>query len=180
MGHFIDFYLEYDKFPPGNSKEQATTIIEEANKRIKAGCPGVAITYSANYGQAKKINQTYDSGDWNTGTSGSNQADVMREMELLLSNDASTLQGKLQIAPITTLSYEHDGFGTFTHEEVVRNDLKHIKHLLDENWDILGWINQSSNPRYAVGGGVVAALPKHIDDLIQNTLSQFAANYSEK
>ena len=179
MGQFINFYLEYVKFPPGNSREQAEKIIATAKNRIDAGASGLAITYSANYGQTKKIHQTYELGGWNTGTSGANQAEVIREMELLVDNKTVALQKKIRIAPITTLTYEPDGFGNFTHEEVVRQDLDRIDGLLNSGWDVLGWVNQSSNPRYAIGGGVVASLPKHIDDLIQKTLSQFASDYPE-
>lgn len=178
MGHFITFNLPYGKYPRTiDAMEQAKAIVAEARKLLTSGCKGVAITYSANYGQTKTIYDVYGKGGWNTQTGGANQAEVMSEMEKLLGGVASDLQGKLHIAPITTLTYESDGYGKLTHLEVVTEDLKRIKNLLDKNWDVLGWMNQDSTTRYAVGGGVKKNLPTEIENLIQTTLTSFAKTY---
>lgn len=176
MGHFINFYLHYeDKSGKGvSSLEQALAIIAEAQKLIGGGSPGVAITYSANYGQTQKIHKTYEAGGWNTQTSGANQADVMQEMESLMGGKYSSLQRQLEIAPITTIP---DTYSGKTHLQVVESDLEYIKSLLDKKWDVLGWQNQGSKPHYAVGGGVAGPLPQEINTLIQTTLAKYAVDY---
>lgn len=174
MGHFINFYLPYGETYPGNEPEQALIIIKEAEKLIRSGSSLVAITYSANYFQTQKIRQTYKSGGWDTQTSGKNQAEVMRQMELLLGGDYAHLQRKLQIAPITTMSYPP---GAKQPIEYVLEDLNMIASLLKNGGDVLGWVNQRSKPAYAVGGGVAGKLSPDIDTLIQSTLSKFAADY---
>ena len=180
MGHFIKFLLPYkdDKGNYLSSGAQAHSVIEEAKKRINAGAKGVAITYSANYGQTLAIHKTYKAGDWNTHTGGANQAGVITAMEKLMGTTETSLQGKLQIAPITTMTYEPNGYGDYTHKEVIEADLKYIKTLLEQGWDVLGWVNQDTNPDYAVGGGVARSLdqhnkpyfPKELSDLTQETL----------
>ena len=187
MGHFVKFLLPYkdDKGHNLSSDSQANSVIEEAKKRIKAGANGVAITYSANYGQTLKIHKTYNAGNWNTHTGGANQAGVITAMENFMGTTETALQGKLQIAPITTMSYESNGYGDYTHKEVIETDLKHIKNLLDQGWDVLGWVNQDTDPEYAVGGGVAKSLdqygkpyfPKELSDLVQETLKKYATDY---
>lgn len=174
MGHFINFYLPYQETRPSNEPEQALLIVKEAEKLINAGSKLVAITYSANYNQTVKIHQTYDSGGWDTQTSGRNQAEVMTQMELLLGGDYSHLQRKLQIAPISTMTYPT---GAKQPIDYVQEDLDYIKSLLDNGADVLGWINQDSKPGYAVGGGVAGGLPPKIHTLIQTTLTQFSKDY---
>ena len=179
MGRFINFYLSY-KDERGNyrsASDQAIAIITEAQKLIDLGSPGVAILYSANYGQTVTIHKTYKSGHWQTKISGSNQAKVMQAMEALMENQYSTLQRRLEIAPITTMTYSD--YGGRTHRQVVESDLDHIKSLLDRGWDVLGWQNQSSIPGYAIGGGI-ATLPKDIHTLIQTTLAQYATAYASE
>ncbi|HEY9752323.1 MAG TPA: NADAR family protein [Coleofasciculaceae cyanobacterium] len=176
MGSLFNFYLPY-KDESGNNlsaSDQALAIIAEAQKLISRGSCGVAITYSANYAQTVAIHKTYESGRWNTNTSGANQAAVMQVMESLMADKYSTLQRRLQIAPITTMTYSD--YGGHTHQQVVESDLEYIKSLLDKGWDVLAWQNQSSIPGYAIGGGI-ATLPKEIDTLIQMTLVQYAVDY---
>ena len=63
---------------------------------------------------------------------------------------------------------------------MVTVDLAYIKALLDDNWDILGWINKNHYPvHYAIGGGEVKNLPEDISDLIQNTLTQYSKDFPE-
>lgn len=173
---FINFYLAYidESGNDVSAHDQALAIICEAQKLISQGSPGVAITYSANYDQTVRIHKTYESGQWNTHTSGSNQAAVMQAMESLMGGTYSTLQRRLEIAPITTMT--HRDYGGRTHQQVVESDLEYIKGLLEKGWDVLGWQTQSSIPRYAIGGGI-ATLPADIDTLIQTTLAQYAVDY---
>lgn len=177
MGNLFNFYLPY-KDESGDdlsAPDQALAIIVEAQKLISIGTLGVAITYSANYDQAVTIHKTYEAGHWNTNTSGANQAAVMQAMESLMRGKYSSLQRRLQIAPITTMTYSD--YGGRTHQQVVESDLEYLKFLLDKGWDILGWQNQSSIPGYAIGGGIVK-LPQKIDTLIQTTLAKYAVDYA--
>ena len=178
MGTFINFHLAY-KDSSGNrisSEVQARLIITEAQKRIASGASGVSITYSANFSQTTKIHQVYDVFGWNTHTSGANQADVIQAMERLMASEYTALQGKLRIAPITTIS--KSVCGDAAHMTLVAMDLEYIKDLLDDGIDILGWMNQDSTSRYAVGGGIIAALPANIEHLIQSTLNDYHQGYS--
>ncbi len=178
-GKFIDFYLPYSQ--DGNyisAKSQAQKILQEADTLLKKGSFGVAIIYSANYDQTKTIRKTYTEGKYKTGTSGANQANVMTEMENLLDTpNYQHLQGKIRIAPITTLTYsDYDGKDHIT---VVKDDLAQIKQMLKNGWDILGWQNQTtikSKHKYAVGGGV-ASLSHDISHEIQSTLLSLASQY---
>jgi hypothetical protein len=162
-----------------SSKDQASQILNKAQSLISDGAPGVAITYSANYGQTVKINQTYKDGNWNTQTSGANQADVMQSMESLLGGDFSNLQHKMRIAPITTMTYTDYGGGK--HEDVIKNDLANIKSLLDLGWTVLGWQNEDTGINdFAVGGGVAkktGQFPKDLSNLVQTTLKKYLAEY---
>lgn len=181
IGHFVNFYLPFinENGELISAKDQAMAIIEEAQKRISKGSPGVAITYSANYRQTLIIRQIYYSGGWETHTYGANQAEVMYKMEYLLRTTYKELQRNLQIAPITTMTGGIP-YGEKTHQEVVAIDLAYIKTLLDDNWDVLGWINKIQNPlRYAVGGGVVKNLPQEINDFIQTTLTEYSMDYPD-
>lgn len=184
MGQFIDFYLPFID-AAGNrvaDSEQAQQILTKATALIAAGAKGVAITYSANYDQTVEIGKTYGAGDWNTHTSGSNQASVMMNMEILMGSTESALAHTMRIAPITTMTYNTigNGYGGHTHKEVVEQDLKNIKSLLDDGWAVLGWINQKSKPNYGVGGGVTKSLPTELKDLIQTTLKQYSKSYLAK
>lgn len=189
MGNFVNFYLPYtDKSGKRvSSQDQALSIITKAQELIGGGSPGVAITYSANYGQTQTIHQTYDSGGWNTHTSGANQADVMQAMESLMGDEKhSSLQQCLKIAPITTMTYS--GYGGQTHKQVVESDLQYIKSLLDAGWAVLGWQNQDSIPGYSIGGGVserpdehgVVQFPQDLKDLVQTTLAKYAVDYPQE
>lgn len=91
-----------------------------------------------------------------------------------MGSDFSALQGRLEIAPITTMTYKD--YGGHTQQQVVESDLEYIKSLRDKGWDVLGWQTQSSIPGYAIGGGI-AELPPEIDTLIQTTLAKYAVDY---
>jgi hypothetical protein len=173
-GAFVPFLLDYSKL---GTVEQAQAILDEAGKAVSAGMSGAAIVYSANYGQTRTIRSAYRKKQWITGIDGGNQAEVMAAMEALLQDAAyRALQGRLRIAPISTMSYPDkvDPLAT------VRDDLGHIRQLLDDGWRVLGWQNQRSvltDRPYAVGGGIAGPLPKDISDEIQATLAGFARDY---
>lgn len=179
-GQFLTLYVPF-KTETGaliTPSDQASRILRKASKMLESSYPGVAITYSANYGQTLQIKKTYDEGGWDTNTSGANQAAVMAKMEEMLGTSPwSSLQGKVRIAPLTTMSYEADGYGTFTHEQVLQNDLGNIKSLLDAGWVVFGWINQVN---FAVGGGVAGdSYTAEQAKTVQDTLNNFLKGYPE-
>lgn len=190
-GMYLDFYLPFKKDNGAgiSAEDQAKTILQTSQQLLQAGSPGVAITYSANYGQTRQIAETYQQGGWYTGTNGANQAAVMHAMETLLGNAPyQALQGKLRIAPITTMNaYPGDGpaapWNDRVHLAIVQTDLARIKAYLDDGWAVLGWQNQDSvkrsGQRYAVGGGV-ATLPAAVSNEIQTSLTQYAMDYPKK
>lgn len=169
QGKFISFNLPYIENGKSLSGEaQALRILNFAEDMLSHNkYLGVAISYSANYDQTLHINNCYKNKQWYTGTNGANQASVMNAMEELLNDRYHNLQGKIRIAPITTMSYS--GFHGKTHEEIILNDLKNIETLVRAGWCVLGWKNQTSSPYFAVGGGI-ANLPQPLSELIQNKL----------
>lgn len=187
-GKFIRYYLPYkegeDYIP---FQVQAQKIIDEVQLQISKGEKGVAITYSANYGQTLEIAKVYAEGGWKTETNGSNQAAVISSMEELLETQYCDLQGKLRIAPITTMTYT--GFGDKSHAQIVDEDLENIETLLENGWILLGWINQDSNPEFAIGGGVAETMinsegkPMYSAKLaskVQQKLLEFEQNFPAK
>ena len=184
-GVFIDFNVPYSK--GGVSvlpQNQAEDILKKANDLVINGAKGVAIIYSANYGQTREIEKVYFTGGWKTQTNGANQAAVMNCMELLLSSKYSTLQGKMRILPITTMNAYNNPVNPWNNDVlmgIVTTDLERIKIYLEGGWNVLGWQNQNTvtNPKhpYAIGGGV-AKLPQAVSDKIQNTLIGYATTYS--
>jgi hypothetical protein len=175
-GKFIPLlvpFREHEEFIP--AKNQALKILSEAENILKENtCIKTGITYSANYDQTKSINKTYASGKTLTGISGANQAQVMIELERLLQTDYTYLQGSFRIVPITTMAYSD--FDGFSHDAVIRSDLKSLEELLQNGWCIFGWMNQQTAPQFAVGGGI-ASLPNDLKELIQQTLTIFSETY---
>ncbi|MCC5938878.1 MAG: hypothetical protein JJU34_16485 [Lunatimonas sp.] len=177
-GCFIDFELPF-KANAGiiPARDQVRRILAKAKETLELGYVGVAITYSANFQQRNKIRETYASGDWQTFTQGANQAAVMRELEGFLDTmEFEPIRNKVRIAPITTLTYSD--FGGKTQEEIVKEDLGYIANLLHNGWAVLGWINEPSSGRYAVGGGIVK-LPDQLEKTIQEGLAEFARRFKE-
>jgi hypothetical protein len=187
MNAFIDFNLPFfSGGMPVSPDEQAESILSEATVLIKQGAKGVAITYSANYGQTRTISQVYFAGGWNTHTNGANQAAVMSCMESLLAGKYQALQGKMRIAPITTMNAYSDPVSPWNNDVLMGiaiTDLERIDTYLKGGWDVLGWQNQATvnNPDhpYAIGGGI-AALPPAVSDKIQSTLTGYAKAYPAK
>ena len=179
-GKFIKFNLNYDNL---SNREQAEKIVSTARSLLDDGVRGVAITYSANYGQTRKSQQVYFSGGWDTGTSGANQAEVMTEMETFLKDSATELRGNLRILPITTMnggSIPTDEWNVDLHRGIVITDLDRVQRYLDSGWVVLGWQNQktvdSPTHPFAIGGGV-ASLPDGLSKLIQRRLIDLSTKY---
>lgn len=187
-GIFVNFNIPYSKGGKTvPSQSQAEEILKKAKELLDAGAKGVGIIYSANYGQTRKIEQVYFAGGWNTQTGGANQADVIREMESLLGTTPhQQLQGRMRIIPITTMNaYAGDGPIEDWNDDVLRGivttDLDRIKSYLEGDWYVLGWQNQKTvdddKHPYAVGGGTTQ-LPPVVSDQVQNTLINYAKQYS--
>jgi hypothetical protein len=187
VGTFINFLIPFNKDGRGLSAEdQAKAILQKGQELIKSGAKGVGILFSANYGQTCTIEETYQKGEWLTGTDGAHQAKVMCLMESLLNTDIyKRLQGKVRIVPITTMNAYDPAhlvkpWNDRVHLEIVKTDLGKIKTYLEEGWDILGWQNQetikNSRHPYAIGGGV-ARISTNIANEIQDTLLQYALNF---
>lgn len=180
-GTFINFELNYKKL---NNQEQAKAILDKTKELVANNTKGVAITYSANYGQTRDIERVYLSGGWNTQTGGANQAAVIQDMENLLASTYQHLQGKIHIVPISTMNaYSTPAipWNDDVHMGIVITDLDRIQNYLKDGWSVLGWQNQDtvSNPvhPYAVGGGVASTFPKAISDKVQKTLISYAGEY---
>lgn len=183
-GQFLNFNLPYkENGVYVSSAAQAQVILTKAQSLINGGAKGVAITYSANYGQTLEIAKVYAAGGWDTNTNGANQAAVMYAMEQMMGTTYTGLQGKMHIAPITTM----DGYPPTTPwndtvlMNIVTQDLGNIETYLKNGWVVLGWQNQDTvgnlaHP-YAVGGGI-ATLPIAVSDKIQQTLIGFAQTYT--
>lgn len=136
------------------ANDQAREILNRAVTLRAAGAIGVGITYSANWDQTKAIRKVYADGGWNTGTGGSNQAEVMTAMERLEGTaEFSVLQNRMRIVPITTMYYGHFTNG-MTMDDVIAEDMAAIHKLITDGWTVLGWINQPGSDQFAVGGGV--------------------------
>ena len=185
-GVFINFEVPFVKMETAVPAEnQAEQILQKADELVASGAIGVAITYSANYGQTREIQRVYFAGGWKTRTDGANQAAVMRCMESLLGGNHQSLQGRMRILPITTMNAYDDPASPWNADVllgIVTTDLDRIKTYLEAGWCVLGWQNQNTvgDPKhpYAVGGGV-AQLPDAVADKIQNTLIGYAKTYAK-
>jgi hypothetical protein len=187
-GQFVPFYLDFSKC---SNAEQAVIILESVraisrqfrgiNTDIKVG-----ITYSANERQTGAIAEAYARGDFDTRTTGANQAEVMAEIEKLLRTDAyQDCRPVFRIIPITTIPNLKAH-----HRARVEEDIKKERQFLQDGNVILGWVNQNglkpSNPElllisgmflrpdavhsYAIGGGIATtSFPQALSDLVQNT-----------
>ena len=179
-GMFVNLNLNYQVL---SSEQQAEKILSKAAELVADKAKGVAITYSANYGQTRKIQQVYFAGGWNTETNGANQAAVIHAMESLLAGTYKHLQDKMRIVPITTMNaYDHPvtPWNQDVHMGIVITDLDRIQMYLEAGWYIFGWqnqetVNDQSHP-YAVGGGI-ASLSDAVSSKVQKTLISYADKY---
>jgi hypothetical protein len=184
-GKFIPFLLPF-KDASGQyitATAQATEILKKAQGLVAAGSPGVAIIYSANYGQTRDAKAAYAAGKATFQISGSNQATVMAAMESELNGTFASLQHKMEIACITTLNAYQNPLLPWDDAVwlgVLKDDFKNLTDLLNKGWDVLGWMNQdtvNTKSPYAIGGGIVQ-LPTNINDFIQSHLAALAKNFA--
>ncbi|MDA9773773.1 hypothetical protein N9B82_02350 [Saprospiraceae bacterium] len=183
-GKFLNFLLDYSQM---SDDDQAKSILDKADQLIKGGSTGVSITYSANYGQTVEIEKTYLAEEWDTKTNGANQATVVHDMLKMMATSAySHLQGKMRLAPITTMAGSTKYAQKITTDEsfhlgIIATDLMRIKNSLETGWSVLGWQNQktvnSVDHPYAVGGGVVK-LSAPVNKMIQGALMQYHTDFS--
>ncbi len=184
-GKFIDLRIDFEVDGKKiSASEQAKKILEKANALVKKGSKGMAIIYSANYGQTRDIQRTYLSGEYCAQILGANQAQVMFEMERMLSGIYNSLQYKMRIAPITTMNGYSNPVPNWNNDVllgIIQTDLDRIENYLLSGWSVFGWQNQltaaDSNAPYAIGGGVVK-LPAQITDTIQERLKKLKFTYS--
>ncbi|MCX7120539.1 MAG: hypothetical protein NTZ67_01990 [Gammaproteobacteria bacterium] len=179
-GAFIPFRVD---FQDGDKKaisaiEQAKKILDEVALLHAAGFEKVGITYSADQAQTTKINTTYKTSEWNTGTSGANQAEVMAATEQLLKEEKYRhLQSVFRIIPITTMDYKKKN--NRAEDNDVNDCLSSAEEFLKNGGALLGWQNQLSNgDRFAIGGGVAAKTqPSEQKDAILRKLLEFKGWY---
>jgi hypothetical protein len=179
-GQFINYSAPYGGIHTPD--HEATKLLDTADSLMKAGCKGVGYIYSANYGQTRTIQKTYFNGDWNSNTSGANQALLIMAVEKLLGDAAYThLQGLVRIMPITTMNaYDHPlpTWNDDIHIGILNTDLDRIEYYLQCGWSILGLQDQDSNAHkpYAIGGNI-ANMSQAVSDFIQHTLIKFSQTY---
>ena len=184
-GQFLNFPLPF-KDASGqyiSADTQSNHILTKANQLVKKGAFGVAITYSANYGQTRDIVAAYQAGKPTVSIGGSNQAAVMTEMEAHLNTTFTQLLGKMRVAPITTMNAYVNPLLPWNDsvlEGIIKDDLNRIEDWIKAGWVVLGWQNQDTvnDPThpYAVGGGIAHLTPAQ-NKLIQDTLIGFAKQY---
>ena len=164
MGHFLPFNLAY-KTQGGveiSAKSQAETFLDAALKLYDGGkgYQKVGLTYSANHDQTIKIKDTFDMGDWRTGTSGEHQAAVLHEAEALMETEKyKSLHGVVQWMPFTTMVGSEGKF----EPKWVTDDINNLNQFMsDEGRILLGWQNQGTvtneQKPFAIGGGVAEGL----------------------
>ncbi len=169
------FCMDYKQLNP---KAQAEQILAKADEILKSHpeIPGVAITYSANHDQTMDIINCYNNKQWRTGVSGSNQAEVMKELEQLQGDGQryQHLQHKMRIAPLSTMKYTSSNETKAVTDQELKVSLDYLGKLVADGWQVLGWQNPESlknrDAPFAVGGGVSQVMPEAHKELIQSTL----------
>ncbi|MGL6030027.1 MAG: hypothetical protein ACRC0B_07005 [Legionella sp.] len=166
-------------FSRNNAQQQAKQILDKAQALYQQGHEKVGITYSANQDQTETIKQTYGRGQWQTRTSGANQAAVMAAVEQLLATpEYQHLQTVFRIVPITTMEYGRRNNTALDGD--VQQSLNDASQFIDDGGYLLGWANQLTNGSVAIGGGVAAqsqtsAQKEMIQQWINNTFAKPAA-----
>ncbi len=158
---------------PISADQQARFFLDRALKDLEhmEEGKGVALTYSANYGQTKDLAAAYTAGRPTANIGGSHQATVVKAIEKLLLKDDKykPLQHRMHILPITTLK-----FGAHKPENIIVRDMKNVACHLGAGWKVYGWQNQDTNfstsKKFAIGGGVVKNQDPLQYKIIQNSL----------
>ncbi|KTC65233.1 hypothetical protein Lade_1416 [Legionella adelaidensis] len=171
-GGLIPFQVDFEKQgAPLSTRAQAITILDEVARLHAMGAKKVGITYSANQAQSENILQVYNQGGWKTGTTGSNQAAVIEEIEKLLTERKYMhLQDVYRTVPITTMKYADP--------EAVQQSLQQATQFIEDGGVLLGWRNQlTPKDQLAIGGGVAKSVQplaqkQMIADWVQTHLQQ--------
>jgi hypothetical protein len=160
-GYFRAIEVHFSK-KPDDAKRQAIYILDHIRQlRLEEPELVVGLTYSANENQTIHIRETYQKGEWNTQTNGSNQATVIAEIEKQLATDYQDLQSAFRILPITSIPTQEQHKSQSGRAALLTEDLEAIRQFTNEpNHVVLAWQNQLKNDRsqfskYAIGGGVV-------------------------
>lgn len=181
-GYFHPFNIPYGSHKPNDAHWQAIQILDNVRALHDngKGYHQVGLTYSANQGQTEKIKKVYGQHQWNTETTGSNQAEVITQIEKLLAADYKDLQTVFRIIPITTIP-THSAATDADKAKLIEIDLADTKKFLEAGNAVMGWQNQDSHPNkpYAIGGGITQ-LSADNNHLVQTTLSGYASAYANK
>ena len=168
-----------------SAMSQAENIFDIIHQLKDIGTKGFAITYSANYGQTRDLQRAYMDNHFCAKIMGSNQAQVVFEIERMLAGVEAEFQNLLRIAPITTMNAYNNPVPNWNSDVlfgIIQSDLDRIENYLLNGWTILGWQNQDTVNKvkspYAIGGGVVK-LPHYIHEHIQDRLKEFANIYDK-
>lgn len=176
------------RFSKQTARSQAELILNTVSDFNKHGYKHVGITYSSNNEQSQKITKTYADKKWKTEINGSNQAQVIANIELLLETpEYQHLKNVFRILPITTCALP-GGIGTVKQEWLER-DFKYIETFIaKKSHVVLGWQNEAANnwrpKKYAIGGGVSSQLDALVpgsqqtqEDFIQQKLMDISEKY---
>lgn len=166
-------------FSKNSAQQQAMQILDKVQALYQLGHERVGITYSANQEQTEQIKVTYGSGQWQTKTSGANQAAAIAAVEHLLATAKyQHVQTVFRIVPITTMDYRKGNLTALNSD--VKQSLEDASQFIDDGGYLLGWANQLTYGSVAIGGGVAARSQtpeqkKMIEQWINNTFSNPAA-----
>ncbi|KEI70567.1 hypothetical protein GV64_07290 [Endozoicomonas elysicola] len=176
------FCMDYKQL---SSRDQAGKILFRADEILKSHpeLPGIAVTYSANHGQTMAVINCYNNKQWKTGISGSNQAEVMKEMEWLQRDGGrfQHLQHRVRIAPLSTMKYTSFNMKKAVTDQELKVSLDYLDKLIADGWQVLGWQTpvslKNKDAPFAVGGGVSSkVMPEAHKQLIQGKLIGYQGN----
>ena len=167
--------IDYSK---NNAQAQARKILNEARRQHKNGATFVGLTYSANHEQTIKILDTYKNNNWQTGTFGANQAQVIADIERFLETEYKDLQQVFRIVPITTMNYS--GAKNCASDDEIQFSLDAATKFLEQSDAVtLGWRNQDTvdKKQLAIGGGIaLKILTENQQEMIQKWVNQYLSD----
>lgn len=140
-----------------SANNQARVILAKVNKISNSGKRKVGITYSANQEQTNNIIDKYKKNEWRTGTNGANQAEVIAQIEILLTTpEYEHLQKVFRIIPITTMQYKPPSYGiAAADDDSVKMSLQNADEFIARGGVLLGWRNElTPENKLAIGGGI--------------------------
>lgn len=158
-GRINPFRIDWGK---GTEKEQAEEIYAYFNELFsKKPDARIAITYSANTGQANDIYESYNSDKKLSPDKivGANQALVFNFLLKLMYKPENTWAKNVHILPIPTMEYTNGGAKAPKMSDIEKA-LQNIETHLNDKWIVLGLQNQTSNQNhlFAIGGPIAGNL----------------------